>query len=256
MTETKAALKQCVRKENCVNALGCWLPDTPEFFHWESAKKRYLETRCKACHNADSTKRTRQNSKHFGKEWIGDATDLIGENWKEVVGYESLYQVSDMGRVRSLPRRNSRGNILRGRILREVPTHYGYLIVMLCHNGVIKRHTVHGLVARAFHGEPPIGSEINHIDFTPTNNRPENLEYCTHAENMKHYHQSSHFLHGEKAPGAKLTEREVLHMRELYAQGLTPTEISRQCGVERRRVNAIVLRRIWKHVKAHVLEVG
>ena len=93
--------------------------------------------------------------------------------WKDVVGYEGLYQVSNMGEVRGLK---------RGKVLK--PGHGKYLFVVLCKDGIRHEISVHRLVATAFCENPYGKSEVNHINETPWDNRAENLEWCTRLENL------------------------------------------------------------------------
>lgn len=97
--------------------------------------------------------------------------------WKQIVGYEGLYAVSDAGEVKSL-RKN--------RILKLQSNRDGYLLVMLSKNGISKGYLVHRLVAKAFIDNPQNKPEINHIDEDKTNNSVSNLEWCTRSENLRH----------------------------------------------------------------------
>lgn len=104
------------------------------------------------------------------------------ENWREIKGYEGLYEVSNWGRVRSLGMwTNIRGGGKRwlvGRMLRPVKHNGGYLLVNLYKDGVHKLCLVHRLVAEAFISNPNTLPEVNHKDEVKTNNRVENLEWC------------------------------------------------------------------------------
>jgi hypothetical protein len=100
------------------------------------------------------------------------------ESWRPIPGYEGSYEASDLGRIRSLPRRTTRGGILRG------STHqFGYRVVHLSHFGVKQREGVHVLVARTFLGPRPEGQEVRHRDGNPSNNQVSNLRYGTRSEN-------------------------------------------------------------------------
>lgn len=101
------------------------------------------------------------------------------EEWKSVVGYEGLYEVSDFGRVKSLPRKWAKGGMLK-----PAPDEWGYSTVGLCKNGKRKTNRIHILVMQTFNGECPEGCEVEHIDGNPSNNCLENLRYVTHKENM------------------------------------------------------------------------
>lgn len=118
------------------------------------------------------------------------------EIWKDIKGYEGLYQVSNLGRVRSLPRgegyskRNHIHYLKPDRSLKnkgEYETFYER--VTLCKEGITKRYSVHRLVAQAFIPNPDNKPHINHIDCDGTHNWVENLEWVTHSENMLWCHK-------------------------------------------------------------------
>lgn len=115
------------------------------------------------------------------------------EIWKDIEGYEGLYQISNLGRVRSLDRivnlmnRNGemikgirKGKILRGSIYK------GYKKVALSIDNKIKDHLIHRLVAVAFIPNPNNYTVVNHIDENPSNNIITNLEWCTTQHNIRH----------------------------------------------------------------------
>lgn len=106
----------------------------------------------------------------------------INECWKPVVGYEGLYEVSDLGRVRSLNYKRSR----KESIMKQVLDGDGYYCLLLYKNGKRKRFSVHRLVVTAFIGPIPKGFVVNHINECQTDNRLENLEICTIRENSIH----------------------------------------------------------------------
>ena len=100
------------------------------------------------------------------------------EIWKDIEGYDG-YQISTLGRVKSLKGRNER-------ILKVGTNHKGYKYVMLSKNNVPKMFTVHKLVANAFIKNTQNKPQINHIDGNKANNEVGNLEYCTNRENQLH----------------------------------------------------------------------
>lgn len=102
------------------------------------------------------------------------------EIWKPVLGYINLYEVSNLGRVRSL-NYNRTG---KTKILKPGKNSYGYLQVQLWKDGIAKMFKVHRLVWEAFNGEIPEGMEVNHINEDKTDNRyPENLNLMSPMEN-------------------------------------------------------------------------
>ena len=105
------------------------------------------------------------------------------ERWLPVVGFEGFYEVSDLGRVRSLPR----WRVPQARILK--PIHFNnnraYHCVTLCVHGREHRRQVHVLVALAFLGPKPEGMEVRHLDGNPHNCSAGNLTWGTRSENMR-----------------------------------------------------------------------
>lgn len=115
---------------------------------------------------------------------------LISEEiWKDIPDYEGLYMVSNLGRVKSLPRKHCKGTIL---ILRD--NCYGYLTVGLNKNNVCRRVKVHRIVATVFIPNTNNEQYINHIDGDKHNNNVDNLEWCSRSYNMKHAY-SNNLLH-------------------------------------------------------------
>lgn len=112
------------------------------------------------------------------------------ENWRDIEGYEGFYQVSNMGRVKSLGRWvNTKGDSVKfnkERILKPVKDKDGYLIVGLNKGGSKKMHKVHRLVLNAFIPNPNNLPEVNHIDEDKTNNRVSNLEWMTSKDNTRY----------------------------------------------------------------------
>jgi hypothetical protein len=116
------------------------------------------------------------------------------ETWKDIPGYEGLYEVSDAGRFKRLPRRvrfvskngNESWRITTERVGSPNLTREGYAIAHLMVNSIRTVPTVHSLVMAAFVGPRPTGLDINHINGVKTDNRLCNLEYLTRTENHNH----------------------------------------------------------------------
>ena len=105
------------------------------------------------------------------------------EVWKDIEGFEGLYQVSNRGRVKSLPRN---GTILTSRILKPSRDSNGYLFVNLSRNNIAKHCSVHVLVAKAFVPNPDNKPTVNHEDGIKTNNLYTNLTWMTYKEQLEH----------------------------------------------------------------------
>lgn len=114
----------------------------------------------------------------------------VVEIWRDIPTYEGIYQVSNLGNVRSLPRfdEDKNGKIYqrKGVIMTPTKTTTGYLKVELVKDGIRKSKKIHRLVASAFLINTFNKPYINHKDGNPLNNVVDNLEWCTQEENMKH----------------------------------------------------------------------
>lgn len=121
----------------------------------------------------------------------------MSETWREIPGYEGAYEVSDLGRVRSLDRVSSHGRRLRGRVLKQI-RRSGYLSVGLHLNGDPTLYLVHRLVLTAFAGPPARGMEARHLDGDASNNAASNLVWGTTRENIR-----DQLRHGTQANARK-----------------------------------------------------
>ena len=112
------------------------------------------------------------------------------EIWKDILGYEGLYQVSNFGRVRSLDRivkeKNGKNKFLKGKILKYILVYGGYMVVRLSKNGILKNYYVHRLVAQAFLDNPDNLPQVNHKDENPLNNVVSNLEWVSAKYNCNY----------------------------------------------------------------------
>lgn len=116
------------------------------------------------------------------------------ETWKPIPGYEGLYEVSDLGRVRSITKQVfnifKKGLISKPGVVLKKESHYrGYDRVCLCKNRVCMHQYVHRLVALAFLANPENKAYVNHLDENKRNNAVINLEWATESENTRYYYE-------------------------------------------------------------------
>ena len=106
------------------------------------------------------------------------------EIWKDIKEYKGLYQVSNLGRVKSFPRKGT--HTTQERILKFGKTNKDYVIVILKKNNINKAFSIHRLVAQSFIPNLENKPQVNHIDGNKKNNNVNNLEWCTNLENRQH----------------------------------------------------------------------
>lgn len=174
----------------------------------------------------------------------------MAEIWKPVPGFAGYYDVSDMGRVRSLDREviqlNAWGQLMarkyRGRILAPGVDKDGYLSVVLSfQSGKVSRR-IHQLVLEAFVGDCPPGMEGCHNDRNPANNRLPNLRWDTSKGNKADMLKHGTRVRGEQKHSAKLTREDVLIIRN---SSMSAKDIARQYGVHWSTVYNIRGRKRW-----------
>lgn len=145
---------------------------------------------------------TKQNdTKDFKKR--NKSTLTPQEEWRDVVGYEGFYQVSSLGRIKSTPRRRTKGGLIKLHLNKGT----GYLGFSLSKNGEIIYANVHRLMAEAFIPNPENKATVNHKNSIRSDNRLENLEWNTSSENNKHAYEfgynkitENHLSHKTKKP--------------------------------------------------------
>ena len=170
--------------------------------------------------------------------------DTEFEIWKDITGYEGIYQVSNFGRIKSLGRFLKRGEskiFVDEFIMSGGSTPIGYKTVNLTKNKVRKAFSVHRLVAEAFIPNPEGKPEVNHIDGDKLNNNYANLEWCTRRENLQHAYDTGLVnQQGSDSVNAKLSDDEVLEIRELYKTG----RYTYDCLAEEYQVGASTIGRV------------
>lgn len=168
-----------------------------------------------------------------------------GEEWRAVVGYESLYQVSNLGRIKGRVRDRWSSRLHEWRLLSPRPHGDGYLTVLLHKDRRGTNAKIHALVAYAFIGPCPAGHEVNHIDTFKSHNWASNLEYVTHPENMRHAY--AHGLipdrTGERNANAKISDEQAEEIKRRSAAGETRKSVADSFGLTPGYVSKIALGR-------------
>lgn len=171
---------------------------------------------------------------------MNNDTELF-ELWRTVLFYDGLYEVSNLGRVRSLGgRRGTSGKILKQGYIK------GYACVSLSKNGVRTTYLVHRLVAESFLYNGDNLPEVNHKDGDKLNNSFTNLEWIDRDGNMKHAKDTSLVNNkGEKHGMSILIEEEVRYIR---SSDETNTVLALQYAVSPQTISDIRLGKSWKHL--------
>lgn len=159
------------------------------------------------------------------------------ERWLPVVGFEGLYDVSNLGRVRSL---------YTGNILSLGPHAGGYKVAHLYAAGKRTARTVHSMVLTAFVGPRKPGQEAMHRNHIQSDNRLANLHWGTRKENEEDKMRAGRVLRGEASTSAKLTAQQVVEIRR--RRGVPQQDLADEYGCTFSNISAIQLGKSWRHV--------
>lgn len=171
----------------------------------------------------------------------------MAEVWRDIPGYEGRYQVSNLGRVKSLPRITERversGKVvhqtIRERILKPAVNNRGYLSVVLRVDGKSVTHEVHTLVALAFLGaRPSADAQVRHLDGERTNCKVVNLCYGTRSENQLDLYQYRGWHH-------RLSEADAQEIRTRLDAGEKGRDLAKEFDVCESNISAIKRRRTF-----------
>jgi hypothetical protein len=170
----------------------------------------------------------------------------MNEIYKDIKGYEGWYQISNLGNVkRIMP--GVRTYV--GRIMKSSIDANGYYSVQLF-RGKPDTREIHRLVGQAFIPNSENKAEINHINGVKTDNQIKNLEWVTRPQNMQHAFKTGLKTNeGEHNPKAKLSEANVLDIRNKYATGhYSQAKLAREHNVCRQQIWGIVHNKSWTHI--------
>lgn len=154
------------------------------------------------------------------------------ETWKDIPNYEGLYMISSIGRVKRLLKGTGRKRDFM------TPTSSGlYPCLDLCKDGIVKRHTIHRLLATVFIPNPENKPQVNHLNGLKHDNRLENLEWCTQKENS--YHAIEIGLH-PISPGKVMTGERIEMVFSLKKQGFSQMKIADKLNVNQSVVSRVI----------------
>lgn len=171
--------------------------------------------------------------------------DTSGERWLPVVGYEGVYEVSDLGRVRSIDRtiqRAGRAVRVQGVMLSLKVNRSGYVYVNVSNEAKPAALLVHRLVAKAFLPNQDGLPIVNHRDCDTQHNALGNLEWCSAEHHMRHA------IENERFGTQRLSVVDVLEIRAAYSAGLRRTDIADAYNIGVRHVWRIGTRRAYAHL--------
>lgn len=169
------------------------------------------------------------------------------EIWKDIIGYENYYQISNLGRVKSLSREDAAGHNLKERILKNGVSFKGYFFVNLWKLSQKEGLLVHRLVAIAFLTNPCDKPCVNHKSGIKIENEATNLEWCTHAENNEHARITGlRDDAGEANNKAKLKSTEVVQIRQ---SNLANKELAEVFNISQSTISLIKNNKIWRCIK-------
>lgn len=179
----------------------------------------------------------------------------IMEEWKDIIGYEGIYKISNTGKIKSLSREfvrsNNRNFITKEKILINGLNSRGYVSITLYNKDKVKKKLlVHRLVAEAFIENKENNPVINHINGIKTNNNASNLEWCTQGYNLNHALKNKLRINlkGENHCLAKLNNEDVLNIVKLINTGMTNQLISELYNVKFSTISSIKMGRTWNHL--------
>ncbi len=185
--------------------------------------------------------------------YIKDESVYQQEIWKDVVGYEGLYQVSYLGNVRSCEASFNHRYGQRVRVSKmkaQATTKSGYKTVNLFRDNWIKVFKVHRLLMIAFVPNLENKKTVNHKDGDKANNNINNLEWATHSENVNHAVKNGlkNTAIGQDSASSKLYNQDVIEIRILSERGIRHRILSSIFGVSENQISLIINNKSWSHL--------
>lgn len=169
---------------------------------------------------------------------------MIAEIWKDVDGYENIYSVSNLGRIKRTFNPTTQDGILKPNLSSN-----GYLRVGLCKNGIVKESMIHKLVAVAFHGQQPfLNAQVRHLDDNKNNNIATNIKWGTRSDNMKDRVRNGISNQGNRNGMSKLRACCIKEIKILLFRGVPKGKIAEMFNVSRTTIVSIHTKNVWKHL--------
>ncbi len=171
---------------------------------------------------------------------------------KYIKGFDKFYCISDSGKIWSKYKAgNHHSKIKKGKWKRRKlciqPS--GHLTIVLYLKGKQYSKSIHSLVLETFIGPCPLNMQCRHLDGDPTNNKFENLKWGTSKENGEDMVKHGTGTIGEKNEHVKLTENEVIEIREMYSTNkYTQEKLAEIFDVTQSNIGCIIRRKSWKHI--------
>lgn len=172
------------------------------------------------------------------------------EQWKSIKGYEGLYEVSNLGRVRSLDRLVKYNGFVKkdSQIIKPATSCNGYLFVCLYNQTQKRILYLHKLVAENFIPNPYKRSVINHIDEIKSNNEYINLEWCTTSDNVLHSIKTGTSYHNGMSYGrSKVNAEQAISIRLSYESGASLSVLANQYSMTKSGISNIIKRKSWRY---------
>lgn len=163
------------------------------------------------------------------------------ETWSAIDGYAGVYEISDLGRVRS---------IVKGGILKPLIGRNGYARICLSKDGEIRRFSIHRLVLSAFVGGWPPSMEACHLNGVRADNRLANLRWDTRSANAtdKSKHGTNAYNRGERHGNSRLLSGDIERAKDLVCFGYTQKELAKWLNSSQSNISRILRGRAWKHL--------
>ena len=182
------------------------------------------------------------------------------EKWKDIEDYEGRYQISNLGRVKSLKRKTFRYIRESSIIMKPLKGDGRYFQISLWKNGKDKKMYIHRLVGIYFIPNPDNKPQVNHTDGNRLNNHVKNLEWSTGSENIKHAfdtgliteeHIRNMSLKSSKI-SRKFSDHDIYQIFALYKKGFSKAHIARTYNAGETTIRNILSKITYKHVEANL----